>query len=71
MANTGGGGGGGSDSNTTSEKAGGNGGSGTVILRYPNSKTITVSAGLSGTSSADGNDTIYTFTSGTGTVSWS
>lgn len=52
VANTGGGGGGGSG---TTASAGGFGGSGIVILRYPNSLTITIGAGLTGTTATLGN----------------
>ena len=59
-----GGGGGGSNR--------GAGGSGVVILRYPNVFTITLSAGLTGTTDEVGtNHTVCTITAGTGTVSWS
>lgn len=57
--NTGGGGGG----------AGGSGGSGVVILRYPDTRTITIGAGLTGSTSTDGSFRVTTFTAGTGTVS--
>lgn len=72
-ANTGGGGGaGGARSGNAS--AGGAGGSGIIILRYPNTKTITIGAGLttSHVNQAVGANERYTrFTGGTGTVSWS
>jgi hypothetical protein len=42
-----------------------------VILRYPNNFSITLSAGLAGTTAAVGNETVCTITAGTGTVSWS
>ena len=63
-ANTGGGGGGG-------WQAGASGGSGIVILRYPNTKTITVGAGLTSSTTTDGSDKVTTFTAGTGTISFS
>jgi hypothetical protein len=67
-ANTGGAGGGSGGLAT----AGGNGGSGVVILRYPDTKTITIGAGLTGTeSSASGGYKRATITAGTGNVSWS
>lgn len=47
------------------------GGSGVVILRYPNTKTITIGSGLTGTTATDGNDKVTTFTAGTGTISFS
>jgi len=66
--NTGGGGGG--ASNTAA--AGASGGSGLVILRYPNSYTISIGAGLTaGTETTDGSDKYIEITGGTGTVSWS
>jgi len=48
---------------------GGNGGSGIVILRYPNTYTISQS-GLTLTTATDGDDKVTTITAGTGTVSW-
>jgi hypothetical protein len=70
--NTGGGGGGGGyDSSPGGE--GGNGGSGVVILKYPDTRTISVGAGL--TSSTDSVSVagykITTFTAGSDTVSFS
>ena len=65
-ANTGGGGGGGAAS-----IGGAAGGSGVVILRYPNTKTITIGSGLTGTTATDGSDKITTFTAGTGTITFS
>ena len=66
--NTGGGGAGGnmwpSASYTPS-----NGGSGIVILRYPNTETITIGSGLTGTTATDGNDKVTSLTAGTGTIS--
>tara|TARA_B100000035_G_scaffold113641_1_gene96403 strand:- start:3247 stop:4242 length:996 start_codon:yes stop_codon:yes gene_type:complete len=45
---------------------------GTVILRYPNTVTISFnSAQLTGTTATVGNDKVTTFTAGSGTVSWS
>ena len=62
----GGGGGGGGDGG-----AGGNGGSGVVILRYPDTNTITIGAGLTGTeSAASGGYKRATITVGSGNVSW-
>ena len=50
----------------------GDGGSGIVILKYPNTKTISVSAGLTySTSTAVSGYKVTSFTAGTGTVSWS
>ena len=67
-ANTGGGAGGMYNTNT-SNKYGGNGGSGIVILRYPNTYTISQS-GLTLSTATTGNDKVTTITAGTGTVSW-
>jgi len=64
--NTGGGGGASANSNT----AGASGGSGLVILRYPNTYTISQS-GLTLSTATDGSDKVTTITAGTGTVSWS
>ena len=66
--NTGGGGGG---SQNSISRAGGAGGSGVVILRYPNTYTVTIGAGLTGTTATDGSDKVTTFTAGTGTISFS
>jgi hypothetical protein len=50
---------------------GGNGGSGIVILRYLTSEgTITIGAGLTGSTATDGNFKVTTITTGTGNVSW-
>jgi hypothetical protein len=48
-----------------------NGGSGVVILRYPNTYTITIGAGLTGSTATDGSDKVTTFTAGTGNISFS
>jgi hypothetical protein len=65
-ANTGGGGGGGSSAGNT---AGGTGGSGVVILRYPNTLTMTnPGGGLTFSTAAVGGDTVATITAGTGNV---
>ncbi len=66
-ANTGGGGGGQRDAGSSIGSAGG---SGIVILKYPDSKTITIGAGLTGSTSTAGGFTIATITAGTGNVSW-
>jgi hypothetical protein len=39
-------------------------------LRYPNTATITIGAGLTGSTSASGSNTVATITAGTGNVSW-
>jgi hypothetical protein len=67
-ANTGDGGDGGK---TLSPYGGGNGGSGIVILRYSSSFTITLGAGLTGTTATVGSNKVTSITAGTGTVSWS
>jgi hypothetical protein len=41
-----------------------------VILSYPDAYTITLGAGLTGTTATDGSDKVTTITAGTGTVSW-
>jgi hypothetical protein len=65
-ANTGGGGGGHNGGVNS-----GAGGSGVVIIRYPDTMTITIGAGLTGTeSSASGGFKRATITAGTGNVSW-
>lgn len=64
-ANTGGGGGGGRASNN-----GGAGGSGIVIIKYPDTYTISVGAGLTSSTSTSGGFSVTSFTAGTGTVSF-
>jgi hypothetical protein len=65
---TGGGGGGGG---ATCYGPGGRGGSGIVILRYLTSAgTITIGAGLTGSTATDGSHKVTTITAGTGNVSW-
>lgn len=63
--NTGGGGGGGSN-----DRQGSSGGSGIVILRYPSERTITIGAGLTGTTSTVGDNKVTEITAGTGNVSF-
>jgi hypothetical protein len=66
-ANTGGGGGGSGQSGV----GGANGGAGVVILRYADTATITIGAGLTGTeSAASGGYKRATITAGSGNVSW-
>jgi len=65
-ANTGGGGGA-SPNNTN----GGAGGSGVVILRYATDYTITLAAGLTGSTTTVGSKKVTTITAGTGNVSFS
>tara|TARA_R100000655_G_scaffold25777_5_gene52859 strand:+ start:510 stop:1514 length:1005 start_codon:yes stop_codon:yes gene_type:complete len=66
--NTGGGGGAGGGGTPTT---GGAGGSGIVILRYPNTFTISVGSGLTSSTATDGGDKVTSFTAGTDTVSFS
>jgi hypothetical protein len=67
-ANTGGGGGGGGAGGSS---IGGNAGSGIVIIKYPDTRTITIGAGLTGSTPApSGGFKVTTLTAGTGTVSW-
>lgn len=67
-ANTGGGGGG---ATNPTGYPGGTGGSGIIILRYPNTQTITIGSGLTGTTATVGSEKVTTFTAGTGTISFS
>jgi len=65
------GGGGGSIGGSRSYGGSSAGGSGVVILRYPDTKTITIGAGLTGTeSAASGGYKRATITAGSGNVSW-
>jgi len=71
-ANRGSGGGGASGDADIAANAGGAGSSGVVILRYPDTRTITIGAGLTGsTSAASGGYKRTTLTAGSGNVSWS
>ncbi len=65
-----GGGGGGCALNSNNGYNGGAGGSGIVLLRYPNTRTITIGAGLTGSTTTSGSDKITTITAGTGNVSF-
>ena len=65
--NTGGGAGGGEQNSTVARS----GGSGVVILRYPDTYTITIGAGLTGSTATDGTDKVTTFTAGTGNILFS
>jgi len=49
----------------------GDGGSGIVIIKFSDSYTCTVGAGLTSSSSTVGSNTVVTFTAGTGTVTFS
>jgi len=68
-ANTGGGGGGGVNLSTHGD--GGAGGSGIVIVRYPNTYTLSAGSGLTSSTTTDGSDKVTTFTAGTDTISFS
>jgi hypothetical protein len=73
-AHGGGGSGGGGGGGGAGGGDGGNGGSGVVILRYANSYTITVGAGLTAevtNGDAGGGNRYTTLTQGSGNVSWS
>jgi hypothetical protein len=72
-ANRGGGGGGSaSGSALGGPTTGGSGGSGVVILKYPDTRTITIGGGLTGSTPAPaGGFKVTTITAGTGNVSWS
>ena len=62
-------GGGGGGAYSTGDGAAG--GSGIVYLKYPDSRTITIGAGLTGTTaSPSGGFKVTTITAGTGNVSW-
>ena len=65
--NSGNGGGGGQNAGG----AGANGGSGVVILRYPSGYTITIAAGLIGSTTSTSPYKVTTFTGGTGNISFS
>lgn len=69
-ANTGSGGGGGGFNSPNGSGNGGNGGSGIVILSYPAIYTITIGAGLTGSTATVGANKVTTLTAGTGNVSW-
>ena len=72
-ANTGGGGGGGAGSGTDAQRVGGQGGSGVVIIRYATSEGGSFS--VTGTLNTPtpviiGTDSVITFTTGTGTITF-
>ena len=59
------------DARGSSAAAGYKGGSGVVILKYPDAYTITIGAGLTGsTAPASGGFKVTTITAGSGNVSW-
>lgn len=68
--NTGGGGGGAGGPQDGVYSYGGNGGRGVVILRYPSVYTITLGAGLTGSTTTVSSDKVTTITAGSGNVSW-
>ena len=72
LVNTGGGGGGAGSTGASAgvNFTGGTGGSGIVILRYPNSYTINIGAGLTSSTITDGSEKVTSFTSGTGTITF-
>jgi hypothetical protein len=66
-----GGGGGGAFSTSAGAYSGGSGASGVVIVRYPSTLVVTVSAGLTSSTSTIGNNKITEFTAGSGTIMFS
>jgi hypothetical protein len=48
-----------------------NGGSGVVILKYPDTYTISVGAGLTSSTATSGGFSVTTFTAGTDDISFS
>jgi hypothetical protein len=69
-SNSGGGGGGTYVVTYNNPRSGGVGGSGVVILRYPSYLTITLGAGLTGSTTTVGSNKVTTITAGSGNVSW-
>jgi len=68
-ANTGGGGGGAAWPSSGTGYVGGNGGTGVVILRYPNTSTLTnPGGGLTLSTATNGSDKVTTITAGTGNI---
>jgi hypothetical protein len=70
-ANTGNGGHGGASFGTGGGGPGGTGGSGVIILRYPSAFTLTIGAGLTGSTSTVEGEKVTTITAGTGNITWS
>jgi hypothetical protein len=64
--NTGGGGGGGGQTSGN----GANGGSGVVIVKYPDTITLTIGAGLTSSTTSAGGFKVTTFTAGTDVISF-
>jgi hypothetical protein len=48
----------------------GAGGSGIVVLKYPDTKTITIGAGLTASTTSSGGFKLTMITAGTGLVNW-
>jgi hypothetical protein len=70
--NTGGGGGGGAAGSPGPPFSNGaNGGSGVVILKYPDTRTISVGAGLTSSTTSSSGFKVTVFTAGTDTISFS
>ena len=69
LVNSGAGGGGGGGN--YGQSSSGSGGSGIVILRYPSDYTITIGAGLTGSTATVGANKVTTITAGTGNISFS
>jgi hypothetical protein len=67
-ANTGGGGGG--SGSTGSNQTGGNGGSGIVIIKYPDSISLTIGGGLTSSTTTSGGFKVTSFTAGTDVISF-
>ena len=70
-ANTGNGGSGGASFGTGGGGPGGTGGSGVVILRYSTNYSLSIGAGLSGSTATLGSEKVTTITGGAGSVTWS
>lgn len=70
LGNTGGGGGGTQSTDSTTQR-GKTGGSGVIIIKFPDIYTATVSVGLTSTNTSSNGYKIYSFTAGTGTVTFS
>jgi len=62
--NTGGGGGGGGQADAPNPRSGASGGSGVVILKYPDTLTLTAGPGLTSSTTSSGGLKITTFTAG-------
>jgi hypothetical protein len=71
IVNTGSGGGGAARPNSTGNTQGGNGGSGVVIIKFPDTYSLTVGPGLTSSNTTSGGFKIYEFTAGSDTVVFS